>query len=229
MPTGLSVRSASPSRRLDREPQMSASDAVKALDRLGVVVTLHRDQSLFYEGDRAEFYFKVVSGAVRSCKLLPDGRRHVGDFFLAGDFIGLEAAISYIFSAEAITDTTLVRYSRRSVDALAAIEPRVGRRLLDIACHGLSAAKQQMVLLSRKTAEERIASFVLGMAERNGTADCVALPMTRTDIGDHLGLTMETVSRAFSQLKSDGVLELKNSREVTIRNRDALEALAEAA
>jgi CRP-like cAMP-binding protein len=229
MSTGLSVRSASPLRRLDREPQMSASDAVKALDRLGVVVTFHRDQSLFYEGDRAEFYFKVVSGAVRSCKLLPDGRRHVGDFFLAGDFIGLEAAISYIFSAEAITDTTLVRYSRRSVDALAAIEPRVGRRLLDIACHGLSAAKQQMVLLSRKTAEERIASFVLGMAERNGTADCVALPMTRTDIGDHLGLTMETVSRAFSQLKSDGVLELKNSREVTIRNRDALEALAEAA
>jgi CRP-like cAMP-binding protein len=229
MSIGLSVRSASPLRRLDREPHMTASDALKALDRLGVVVTLHRDQSLFYEGDRAEFYFKVVSGAIRGCKLLPDGRRHVGDFFLAGDFIGLEAATNYIFSAEAITDTTLVRYCRRSVDALAATEPRVGRRLLDIVCHGLSAAKQQMVLLSRKTAEERIASFVLGMAERNGRADYVALPMTRTDIGDHLGLTMETVSRAFSQLKSDGVLELKNSREVTIRDRNALESLAEVA
>jgi len=204
-------------------------DALTALDRLGTVVTLHREESLFYEGDVAEYYFKVVTGAVRSCKLLADGRRHVGDFYLPGDFIGLDAESDYIFSAEAVTDTTLVRYSRRSVDALAWEEPKVGQRLLGIARHRLCAARAQMMLLSRKTADERIASFLLGMADRSNDNDHVTLPMTRTDIGDHLGLTIETVSRSLSQLRKDGVIALVNSHEILIRDRDALEELAEAA
>ena len=204
-------------------------DELAALDRIGSVVTLRREESLFYEGDSADYYFKVVTGAVRSCKLLADGRRHIGDFFLPGDFIGLDAATDYIFSAEAVTETTVVRYARRSVDALAFQEPKIQRRLLSIVCHELSAAQGRMLLLSRKTADERIASFLLGLAVRTGHAERVALPMTRTDIGDHLGLTMETVSRALSQLRHDGVIALVNSHEVVIRDRDALEDKAEAA
>src|SRR6185437_5290010 len=88
----------------DNAPPKAVRDELGALDRLGTVVTLRREQPLFHEADPAEFYFKVVSGAVRSCKLLADGRRHVGDFFLPGDFIGLDAETSYIFSAEAVTD-----------------------------------------------------------------------------------------------------------------------------
>ena len=215
-----------------REPPKAGAarpDGLGALDRLGTVVSLRREQPLFHEADAADFYFKVVSGAVRSCKLLADGRRHVGEFFLPGDFIGLDAESSYMFTAEAVTETTVVRYARRSVDVLAWQEPGIGRSLLRIVCHGLSVAQRQMVLLGRKTAEERIASFLIGLAERNGTEDRVSLPMTRSDIGDHLGLTMETVSRALTQLKKDGVIELTSSHELIIRDRDMLAGLAEVA
>ena len=204
-------------------------DEFAALDRVGTVVLLTRDQVLFYDGDAANHYFKVLTGAVRCCKLLADGRRHVSEFYLPGDFIGFGAAANYLFTAEAVTDTSVVRYTRRSVDALAAQEPRIGRQLLSIACHGLSAAQQKLVLLGRKTAEERIASFLVDLIERSGETDRVRLPMSRTDIGDHLGLTMETVSRGLSHLKSEGIIALENSHQILIRDRDALEELADAA
>jgi CRP/FNR family transcriptional regulator, nitrogen fixation regulation protein len=214
-----------------RRPTAGAErpDALAALDRLGAVVTARRDQALFYEGDAAEHYFKVVSGAIRGCKLLADGRRHIGDFYLAGDVIGLDAETDYLVTAEAVTDTVLVRYRRRSVEALAAAEPGIGRRLLSLACQQLKAAQQQMLLLGRKTADERIASFLLDIAGRSGDGARIPLPMTRTDIGDHLGLTMETVSRALSQLKSAGVITFKGSHEIVIRDRDRLADLAAAA
>lgn len=205
------------------------ADEFAALDRVGTVVTLGRDQVLFYDGDAADHYFKVLTGAVRCCKLLADGRRHVSEFYLPGDFIGFDAAANYRFTAEAVTDTSVVRYTRRSVDTLASQEPRFGRRLLSIACRGLSSAQQKLVLLGRKTAEERIASFLLDLAGRGGDTDRVVLPMNRTDIADHLGLTMETVSRGLSHLKSEGIISLENSHHVLIRDRDALEELAEAA
>jgi CRP-like cAMP-binding protein len=198
-----------------------------ALDQIGTVVTLARDDTLFFQGDPAEFYFKVVSGAVRSCTLLADGRRHVGDFFLAGAFCGLGAEASYAFTAEAVTEVTLVRYARRSVDRLMAQQPQLGRSLIDLLCHDLQAAQQQRILLSRMTAVERVAAFLLHMAERNGDAR-ITLPMTRTDIGDHLGLTTETVSRVLSQLCSAGVIALDGVHDVRLQDRNALQDLTEA-
>lgn len=231
MPATLAIQTA-PSLRRTVSPGAARAnqrpDELAALDRLGAVVTLRREEPLFFDGDPAEHYFKVVTGAVRSCKLLADGRRHVVDFYLPGDFIGLDAETDYRFTVEAVADATLVRYSRRSVDALAWQEPQIGRRLLGIARHGLSAAQDQMMLLGRKTAEERIASFLLGMARRSGAAERVQLPMTRTDMGDHLGLTMETVSRALSQLKKQGVIALDGSHAIMICDHDALEDIAEA-
>jgi CRP/FNR family nitrogen fixation transcriptional regulator len=205
----------------------NAWDGIAVLDRVGTVVTIGREQPLFFEGDAAECYFKVVKGAVRSCKLLADGRRHIGEFFLAGDFIGLDAGETYRFAAEAVSETTLVRYARRKVDALIAQEPRIARSLVNIMRDGLSAARDHMALLGHMTAMERIASFLLNLEERcdNGR---VELPMTRTDIGDYLGLTMETVSRAFSQLRSDGIIKQRSVHEVAIIDRGALEALADA-
>lgn len=208
---------------------VARADDLAALDLVGTVVSFRRDDVLFRECDPAEHYFKVVSGAVRSSTLLADGRRHVSEFYLPGDFIGLDAETSYLFTAETMADTTVVRYARRKVEALAFQEPRIGRQLFSIACHGFSAARQQLVLLGRKTAEERIASFLLDLVERIGKGDRVSLPMSRTDIGDHLGLTMETVSRGLSHLKSEGVIALENSHQILIRDRDALEDLAEAA
>jgi len=203
-----------------------ASDGMAILDRVGTVITIGREQPLFFEGDPAECYFKVVKGAVRSCKVLADGRRHIGDFFLAGDFIGLDAGETYPFAAEAVAQTTLIRYARRKVDALAAQEPRIAKSLVDIMRDGLSAARERMALLGHMTAMERIASFLIGLADRSDDSR-IELPMTRTDIGDYLGLTMETVSRAFSQLKNDGIIKQRSVHEVAIANRPALEALAE--
>ncbi len=216
-----------------RGPQASPAfrarlDGLAVIDRVGTVAALKRDDALFLEGDQAECYFKVVSGAVRSCKLLADGRRHIGDFFLPGDFIGLDAAESYAFSAEAVSDVTIIRYARRKVDALAWQDPQVAKSLVKMMRESLCAARERMTLLGHLTAMERIASFLLSMADR-GEDEQVSLPMTRTDIGDYLGLTMETVSRAFSQLKNEGVIKQKSVHQVEIADRDALEELAEVA
>ena len=205
------------------------ADDLAALDCVGTVMSLRRNDVLFREYDTADHYFKVVAGAVRSSKLLADGRRHVSEFHLPGDFIGVDADTNYLFSAEAMADTTVIRYARRKLEALALQEPRIGRQLLSIACHGFSASRLQLVLLGRMTAEERIASFLLDLVERIGDADRVSLPMSRTDIGDHLGLTMETVSRGLNLLKREGVIALENSNQILIRDREALEDIVEAA
>jgi len=206
-----------------RPPAESAvlTDSLAALDGIGAVITLRRDEPLFRSGDCAEFYFKVLKGAVRGCRVLADGRRHIGEFFLAGDFIGLDAAESYAFAAEAIVETTLIRYSRRKVEALAAEEPRISQSLVEIMRAGLAAARERMLLLGHMTAMERIASFLLNLSERRSDGR-VSLPMTRTDIGDYLGLTMETVSRAFSQLKSSGIITQHGLHELAIAKPAAL-------
>jgi len=203
-------------------------DGIAMLDRIGTVVTIGREEPLFYEGDGAECYYKVVKGVMRGCTLLADGRRHIGDFFLAGDFIGLDADKTYPFTVEGVTDATLIRYSRRKVDALAAQEPQITKCLVGLMRNGLSSARQRMALLGHMTAMERIASFLLDLADRGDNAR-VALPMTRTDIGDYLGLTMETVSRAFCQLKSEHVIQQQGVHEVAITDRSALEELTKAA
>lgn len=200
------------------------SDGLAALDGLGAVITLRRDEPLFRPGDAAEFYFKVLKGAVRGCRLLADGRRHIGEFFLVGDFIGLDASEHYAFSAEAITEITVIRYSRRKVDALIADEPRVGQSLVEIMRTGLAIARERMLVLGHMTAMERIATFLLDLSARRGDGR-ISLPMTRTDIGDYLGLTMETVSRTMSQLKSDGIITQHGMHELAIAKPAELIAL----
>jgi CRP/FNR family nitrogen fixation transcriptional regulator len=197
------------------------AEGIAALDHLGVVISLRRDEALFVPGDAATSYFKVIKGAVRSCQLRADGRRHIGQFFRAGDFIGLDAGETYPVITEAVVETTLIRYSRRKVDALAAEQPRVAQSLIEIMRAGLAAARERMVLLGHMTAMERIASFLLSAAEHHADGR-IDLPMTRTDIGDYLGVTMETVSRALSQLKSDGVITQRNMHELAIADRVAL-------
>jgi CRP-like cAMP-binding protein len=201
------------------------------LDDIGMVITLKRDEPLFYEGDQAGCYYKVVTGAIRSCKLLADGRRHIGDFFLPGDFIGLNALDTHSFSAEAVADASLVRYERRDVEALIQRDPRIGKSLLGRLCSELSQAQARMLLLGRMTAQERLASFLLRMAGRGteGPQNRVCLPMTRTDIGDYLGLTTETVCRTLAQLKSSGLIAASSPHEVRVLRREALSEMAEGA
>jgi CRP/FNR family nitrogen fixation transcriptional regulator len=206
-------------------PPAALSDGLATLDGIGAVLTLRRDEPLFRSGDAAEFYFKVLKGAVRGCRLLADGRRHIGEFVHAGDFIGLDAAEHYAFAAEAIVETTVIRYSRRKVDALIAEDPRIGQSLVEIMRASLAKARERMLLLGHMTAMERIATFLLSLSERRSDGR-ISLPMTRTDIGDYLGLTMETVSRALSQLKSDGIITQHGMHELAIAKRAELIELA---
>jgi len=201
--------------------------AADPLAHFGTIVTLKPGEALFAEGDAATYYYKVVSGAVRSFGLMPDGRRQIADFFVAGDFFGLTDEAVQSFSAEAITAANLVRYRRHNVDEQAVSQPALARYLLDIACANLAAARHQMVLLGRKTAEERIASFLLSLFDRIGRVDeeeeIVDLPMSRTDIADHLGLSTETVSRTFTGLARRGLLSLPNAQTVVISDRETLQ------
>jgi CRP-like cAMP-binding protein len=189
-----------------------------------------RDAVMFQEGDAARVCYRIVSGAVRLCKGMADGRRYVVDFLLPGDLIGLDMGGTYTFTAEAITACVLVRYDRAQMQAALDDDPAAGRRLLDLTMQHLAAAHGQLLMLGRMTAAERVASFVLNLRRRLAShqagPDVVPLAMTRADIADHLGLTLETVSRVLNQLKRRGVIDLPHAQEIRVRNRRALEALA---
>lgn len=186
------------------------------------------DAEIFAEGDRAGTFYKVVSGVVRTYKLLSDGRRQIDAFHLPGDIFGVEAGEEHRFNAEAVTATRLAVH-RREPRALAGDDGLLARDVVAAMMRSLERAQDHMLLLGRKSAKERIASFLLGLSQRmacRGTA--MELPMSRTDIADHLGLTVESVSRAVTQLERDGLIELPpNRRAVILRDVAALDDLAE--
>jgi CRP/FNR family transcriptional regulator len=182
------------------------------------------------EGDPASHFFNIIEGAVKVFKLMPDGRRQITGFLFAGDLLGLAFADSYTYSAEAITPVKLCRFPRRQLENLLERFPKMEKRLLAMASNELAAAQEQMMLLGRKTAHERIASFLLSLARREQrygrSGDTLHLPMTRTDIADYLGLTTETASRVFTSLRKRGVIELDAADRVGFNDPEALEALA---
>ncbi|MFQ5783974.1 MAG: Crp/Fnr family transcriptional regulator [Alphaproteobacteria bacterium] len=194
-------------------------------------VRLAPGQMLFQEGDEAENVFNVVSGIIKLYKLLPDGRRQITGFLHPGDFLGIAAGGRYSYNTEAIGTVTLCRFPRRALYRLFDRFPKLERRLLGIATDELTAAQDQMLLLGRKTAIEKIASFLLMLADRAGVEDGgddpVPVPMTRNDIADYLGLTMETVSRTLGRMKRDGLITTSEPHCVGLTRRDAIEELAE--
>jgi len=204
------------------------------LHRLAAVaVALHYDpgQSFIEEGDRAESFFNITGGTVRLYKLLPDGRRQITGFAHAGDFLGLAVSTIYGFSAEAIDRVDVCRFSRPKMYSLLSDFPEMEKRLLATAGNELLAAQEQMLLLGRKTARERLASFLI--AQKRHALPCrhsenrIALPMSRADIADYLGLTIETVSRTFTRLKNEQLIAVPNATCVDVLDREALLSLAE--
>lgn len=180
------------------------------------------------EGEAALSVFTVVSGVVKLFKLLSDGRRQIVGFLVPGDVFGFAPNDKYTASAEAFSSVTVCRCPRRQLERAFAEFPGVERRFLDIINCELAAAQDQMVLLGRKTAHERLASFLLSLARRqNNDDDSIDLPMTRTDIADYLGLTTETVSRVFTVLKGSGCIATNGSSKVYILDRNALVELAD--
>jgi CRP/FNR family transcriptional regulator len=185
---------------------------------------------LLNEGDPATHFLNITEGAVKIYKLMPDGRRQITGFLFAGDLLGLAFNEIYTYSAEALTEVAVCRFPRRQFEQLLAAFPRMERRFLAMASNELAAAQEQMVLLGRKTAHERIASFLMMLVrreERHGrSGNVLYLPMTRTDIADYLGLTTETASRIFTDLKRRGFVKLESAGRVRVSDREALEELA---
>jgi len=186
---------------------------------------------VFAEGEPADNLYNVVSGAVRLTKLLPDGRRQITGFMFPGDFLGIAFNESYAYSAEAIVATRLCRFPRRSLERLVDSSRSFERRLLGEAASELAAAQDQMLLLGRKTAQERVATFLLDLsarARRRGRIDNpVTVPMSRTDIADYLGLTTETVSRCFTKLRTARVIHSAQPGFVAILDAPQLAVLAQ--
>src|SRR6476619_3874783 len=168
-----------------------------------------RNSEIFGEGEPAEFLYQVIKGAVRSHKLLSDGRRQIGAFHLPGDIFGLENGDFHRFTAEAILDTTVRLVKRQSLERVAKTDPAMVRSLLTMTTDNLEHVENHMLLLGRQNARECVAAFLLEMNGRVTAGGVIALPMDRRDIADYLGLTLETVSRAFSELRRRGFLKFE--------------------
>lgn len=206
-------------------PISTLQPAAEAAQR-GPVRHLGKDEELFAEGDRAAFFYRVVSGAVRTSKLLSDGRRQIDAFHLPGDIFGLEAGEEHRFTAEAVGDATVVVYRRCSLDTLASVDAAFSREIVSAMMRALERAQAHMLLLGRKSALEKIATFLLDLSDRLDDGDHVDLPMSRTDIADHLGLTIETVSRTLTQLERRNVIRLPaHRRSIVLRDKEALRQL----
>lgn len=193
----------------------------------GAQFSYRAEEEIYGEDEPAEFIYKVVSGAVRSYKLLADGRRQIGAFHLPGDLFGLEASGCHQLTAEAVVETKVVLLKRRVLEGLAAQNVQIAYKLWTAAAENLRSAETRMLLLGRKTAQERVASFLVEMDDRCGGKGMIDLPMSRRDVADYLGLTLETVSRAISQMRASGMLSLANARHLKLnRNRlqDAMDA-----
>jgi CRP/FNR family transcriptional regulator, nitrogen fixation regulation protein len=196
----------------------------RAMQMMGTAMSFPRNTEIFGENEPADYVYQVISGSVRTYKILNDGRRQVAGFYLPGDVFGLEFAEGHTFSAEAIADTKAILVKRSALMALATGNATISRELLAITGRELRRV-QDHVLLLVKSAQERVVTFLLEMAERARAGITVELPMSRQDIADYLGLTIETVSRTLTGLESAAAIEVPTSRRIVLRNRSALRQL----
>lgn len=193
-------------------------------------ISISPGQAVFFEGDPADHLFVLRDGCARVCKVLADGRRMITGFFFPSDIVGLAEDVTYAYSCEAVTRISLCRFPRKALKKLFVEFPVLEQHILSVATNELAAAQDQMVLLGRKTASEKLASFLLLLSSRAGRRharrDELFLPMSRNDIGDHLGLTTESVSRCFTRLRKQEIIRLDAAHTISILDRDRLLALS---
>ena len=199
-------------------------DGGGALASTGTVLHFFQDREIYGEGDAADSFFQVVEGVVRTCKFLSDGRRQIDGFHVAGDVFGFEAESARRMSAEAVCDCTLTSHRRRGLEGMAA-DPALLQQLFSYAMRSVTRAQDHSLLLGRKSAVEKVAAFLVEWAQHSAGCHAITLAMTRQDIADYLGLTIETVSRTLSQLERDAVIEIPTARQIRFKNPAALHNL----
>jgi len=202
-----------------------ATDSASGLGALGIAMSFGRNMEIYAEGEPAVHVYKVISGVVRISKLLPDGRRQISAFHTAGDMFGFEAGDVHHASAEAVGSVKVVAYKWQSLLAAGVRSVSLVRDLLNLTMIGLRNTQEHLLLLGRKNALERVAAFLLDMAERTNADGVVELAMPRHDIADYLGLTLETVSRMFAELKEQGAIKLEGARCVHLLDMERLAAM----
>jgi len=206
--------------------QISAAIALgPGLVLQGTRMSYKRNEEIFGEGENADYVYRVVSGAVRTICFTNDGRRQILGFYLPGDVFGLEAGAAHSLSAEAVNDSEVALVRRSLIETAAAQDASAAQALIALMQRQLQSAHEHALVLGRKGAGERVAAFLLQLCERVAARSELDLPMSRADIADYLALTIETVSRAFTQMERDHTIALPSSRHVILRDRSALELL----
>ena len=212
------------SRNVRFAPPATSHALTDSFEMMGTPMSFARNTEIYGENEPAEYLYKLISGTVRTSKILNDGRRQIGEFYLPGDIFGLEVGDDHAFSAEAITDAKVIVIKRSAVEALAARDNDVARQLWATTGRELQRMQEHILLLI-KSAQERVAGFLLEMADRVSSTNVVELPMSRQDIADYLGLTIETVSRTLTILENSAAIAVPSSRRIVLRNRAALRRL----
>ena len=194
-------------------------------DLTGVVAHCPAGRQIYAEGDDARSFYKVIGGTVRTCRFLNDGRRQIAAFHGAGDVFGIESGPDHRLTAEAVTDCSIAAYRWRGLDTTIVGDDRLGHWFLSHLMAALSRTREHGLLLGRGSAAQKIAAFLLEQDALNDAGSMIDLPMTRQDIADYLGLTIETVSRTLSQLERDRVIDLPCARRIGLKDRQALRGL----
>lgn len=206
-------------------------DVSQRLFCISSVRSVPAKEMVFCQGEPADYVYEVIEGVLKLYILTADGRLQITGFAYPGQILALDAGTAYSTTAEAVTPTKLCQYPRAKFERVIDDHPQLARQLFTIVAQDLTAARGQMLLLGRKSATEKIASFVVSLAKRNEErgqdSAIIDLPMSRGDIGDYLGLTIETVSRTITRLRQLGVLDLRQHRKIRICDKDRLDDLAE--
>jgi CRP/FNR family transcriptional regulator, anaerobic regulatory protein len=204
----------------------NADDELSALDRTGASLLVPQNQTIFSEGEPVDHAYKIVRGVVRLCKHLPDGRRQIAQFLFPGDYLSFVMIGDHGFSAEAVVDLSLLSFSQDRIERLCRDNPNLRNRLFQMLSTRVRDIQDHLTMVGRQTAKERVAAFLLLLSERLGSgAASFDVPMNRQDIADYLSLTMETVSRTLSRLKSARIIAIPDQHRLELLNVEALRAL----
>lgn len=211
------------SQNLHRAPVYAPDQSAQMFDSvelIGARMSFAKDVEIYGENEPADYVYKVLTGTIRVYKILQDGRRQIEGFYFPGDVFGMELGSHHVSSAEAVSPATIALVRRSTLLAAVAKDPDVSSRLWAHTAYELEQARRHAMLLV-KTAQERVASFLIDLSNKL-TGEAVELPMSRQDIADYLGLTIETVSRTLTQFQQTSAIELATSRRMILRNRQAL-------
>lgn len=221
-PTAKSFREASPA--AGKPTDAAGAHLSETMRLMGATMSFARNSEIFGEDEPADYLYKVVNGCVRTYRILSDGRRQITGFYLPGEVFGLAFGADHTESAEAIADSKVVVLKRRALDAVADRDAAITRELFALTGRELRRVQDRTLLLI-ESAQERVVGFLLEMAERLAAERTYELPMSRQDIADYLGLTIETVSRTLTALEGAAAIEVGGSRRIVLRNRAALAAM----